>query len=260
MLQRKEIGMIDIGLPEESSQFDGYMLMKFTTLVEYQEDFLNGKLFFNTADFFAQCDDQGRGDSDEGNTFIVDYESPSLIAANLEKVGDTYAMVVRDYSDNPEAYKRGTVWEYSAAINRRRKILSMYTLFLNIANQKVDSFPTEMGQEFGQYGILILNRQEFFERVVRAITNNSEYEKWGLGFVDYLPQEQQKGLIDWHPFIKKQQFSYQKEFRISFVSNDDKPIKLDLGCSLRDIAVPIMAKDLNEIFFKDGKLLYPAYE
>ena len=117
-----------------------------------------------------------------------------------------------------------------------------------------------MEKEFGQYGILILNRQEFFERVVRAITNNSEYEKWGLGFVDYLPQEQQKGLIDWHPFIKKQRFSYQKEFRISFVSNDDKPIKLDLGCSLRDIAVPIMAKDLNEIFFKDGKLLYPAYE
>ena len=136
----------------------------------------------------------------------------------------------------------------------------MYTLFLNIANQTVDSFPAEMGKEFGQYGILILNRQEFFERVVRAITNNSEYEKWGLGFVDYLPQEQQKGLIDWHPFIKKQRFSYQKEFRISFVSNDDKPIKLDLGCSLRDIAVPIMAKDLNEIFFKDGKLLYPAYE
>lgn len=257
---KRRIYYMDIGLPKEYNKFDGYMLMKFTTSGTYQEDFLNGKLFFNTADFFAQCDDQGRGDSDEGNTFIVDYENPLLVAANLEKIGNAYAMVVRDYKENPEAYKRGTVWEYSAAINRRRKIISMYTLFLNIANQTIDPFPIEIEKEFGHYGILVLNRQEFFERVVKAITSNSMYEKWGLGFVNYLPQEQQKGLIDWHPFIKKQKFSYQKEFRISFVSNDEKAIKLDLGCSLRDIAVPIMAKDLNEIFFKDGKLLYPTYE
>lgn len=257
---KRRIYYMDIGLPKEYNKFDGYMLMKFTTSGTYQEDFLNGKLFFNTADFFAQCDDQGRGDSDEGNTFMVDYENPLLVAANLEKIGDAYAMVVRDYKDNPEAYKRGTVWEYSAAINRRRKIISMYTLFLNIANQTIDPFPVEIEKEFGHYGILVLNRQEFFERVIKAITSNSMYEKWGLGFVNYLPQEQQKGLIDWHPFIKKQKFSYQKEFRISFVSNDEKAIKLNLGCSLRDIAVPIMAKDLNEIFFKDGKLLYPTYE
>ena len=251
---------MDVNLPKEYEKFDGYMLMKFTTTAEYQEDFLNGKLFFNTADFFAECDDQGRGDSDEGNTFIVDYENPSLIAVNLERVRDTYALVVRNYSNNPEAYQRGTVWEYSAAINRRRKILSMYTLFLNIANQTVDPFPMEMEREFGQYGILVLNRQEFFERVVKAITSNGVYEKWGLGFVHYLTQEEQKGLIDWHPFIKRQRFNYQKEFRIAFISNNDKPVKLDLGCSLRDIAVPIMAKDLNEIFFKDGKLLYPIYK
>lgn len=257
---KRRIYYMDIGLPKEYNKFDGYMLMKFTTSGTYQEDFLNGKLFFNTADFFAQCDDQGRGDSDEGNTFIVDYENPLLVTANLEKIGDAYAMVVRDYKDDPEAYKRGTVWEYSAAINRRRKIISMYTLFLNIANQTIDPFPVEIEKEFGHYGILVLNRQEFFERVIKAITSNSMYEKWGLGFVNYLPQEQQKGLINWHPFIKKQKFSYQKEFRISFVSNDEKAIKLDLGCSLRDIAVPIMAKDLNEIFFKDGKLLYPTYE
>lgn len=34
---------------------------------------------------------------------------------------------------------------------------------------------------------------------------------------------------------------------------------LDLGCSLRDIAVPIMAGDVNQIHFKGDKLLYPVY-
>lgn len=29
---------------------------------------------------------------------------------------------------------------------------------------------------------------------------------------------------------------------------------------MRDIAVPIQAKDINEIYFKDGNLMYPVYK
>lgn len=252
--------MIDVSLPNKLNEYDAYMLMKFTTSYEYQEDFLDGKLFFNTSDFFASCDDMGRGDVDEGNTFIIDCDNPSLISANLEKVGNTYALVIRDYKDNPAAYKQGTVWNYSAAINRRRKIFSLYTIFLNLKNQTMDSFSSKMREEFGEYGILVLNRQEFFERVIKAISNNSEYKEYELGFVDYLPREKQQGFLDWHPFIKKQKFNYQNEFRITFISNDENPIKLDLGCSLRDIAVPIMSKDLDEICFKNGNIMYPIYD
>ena len=61
--------MIDIGMGAWVSDYDGYMLMKFTSKYEFQQDFLNGKLFFNTADWFANCEDEGRGDSDEGNSF-----------------------------------------------------------------------------------------------------------------------------------------------------------------------------------------------
>lgn len=251
---------LDVSLPEKVKPFNGYMLLKFTTCYDYQKDFLDGKLFFNTSDFFAKCDDEGRGDPDEGSTFIVDYENPNLIAANMEKIGDKYAIVVRDYTNNPQAYKQGTVWDYSKAINRNRKILCMYTMLVDIERQTIDSFPDKMGEEFGQYGVLILNRQEFFKRVVSAIKRENTYSLWGLGFVDYLSQDQQQGFMEWHPFIKKGKFDYQKEFRITFVSSDSQAIKLDLGCSLRDIAVPIMAKDLTEIYFKDGQLLYPRYE
>ena len=34
----------------------------------------------------------------------------------------------------------------------------------------------------------------------------------------------------------------------------------DLEKSLRDIAVPIQAKDINEIYFKDRNLMYPVYK
>lgn len=248
---------MDVGLREDMNKFDGYLLLKFTTKKKFQRDFLNGKIFFNTADFFAQCDDEGRGDADEGNTFIIDYKNPELKAANLEKVGDSYAIVVRDYSGNPEKYKEGTIWEYSAAINRNRKILSMYTMFVSIAHQTVEPATAKMRDEFGKYGILITDRQEFFRRIFEAVDQNAKYYDLQMGFVSYMPKEQQIGLMDWSPFVKRDRFSYQKEFRIAFVSDDEKAVKLDLGCSIRDIAVPIMADAVDKIHFSDGKLLYP---
>lgn len=45
---------MDIGISEQfKGRYDGYMLLKFTSCQEFQQDFLDGKLFFNTADFFA---------------------------------------------------------------------------------------------------------------------------------------------------------------------------------------------------------------
>lgn len=235
------------------------MLMKFWEKKDYQQDFLNGKLFFNTADFFAKCDQDGRGDHNEGNTFVIDYENSNYVAANLEKVGDTYAIVVRDYSNNPTEFKRGTIWDYSAAINRNRKIISFYTMFVNIEQQVITPFDHKMKEDFGDFGILILNRQEFFERVYNALKENDEYANADIDFIEYQPKEKQQGITDWHPFIKKDDFDYQNELRITFTSNTDQPVKLDLGCSLKDIVVPIYSKDLDQIYFDDGKLLYPVY-
>lgn len=251
---------MDVRLRPEITEYDGYMLMKFTSKEQYRQDFLDGKLFFNTSDFFARCDDTGRGDGDEGMTFIIDPKKPAYISANLEKVGDTYAIVVRDYSDNPEEYKRGTIWDYSSAINRDRKVLSLYTVYVDLVGKKVSPFSDNMKDEFGEFGILILNRQEFFQRVFKALAKNSFMKESYMGFVEYLLEEKQEGLMDWHPFVKKDCFAYQNEFRITFVSDNSEPVMLNLDCSLRDIAVPINADDLHEIHFEGENLLYPAYK
>ncbi len=252
--------MIDFSMSSRLKEYDGYTLMKFTTSYEYQQDFLNGKLFFNTSDYFARCDDEGRGDFDEGITFFIDYENPNLVSANIEKVDDFYSIVVRDYSNNPEGYKKGTVRSFSSAINRKRKIISFYTMFLDIKNQRIAPFDDRMRKEFGEYGVLNIDRQEFYRRLLNAISCFQKYSQVDMGFVDYMPKEKQCGLIDCDPFLKKQKFSYQNEFRVTFVSDDIKPMKLDLGCSLRDIAVPIMMSDLNEIHFDNHYLLYPMYD
>lgn len=252
---------MDIGMLEAMQEkYDGYMLMKFTSTYQFQQDFLDGKLFFNTSDFFAKCDNEGQGDPDEGNTFVISPTNTNLVAANLEEVNGKLAIVVRDYSNNPESYKPGTVWNMSASENRYRKLICLYTMYLNVEGNEIAPFPKKMGKEFGEYGILILDRQQFFERVVAAIKKEANIKKAQMGFVEYLQENQVKGLIDWHPFLKMPKFEYQNEFRISFVSDTTAPLKLELERDLRDIAVPIMAKDVNEIYMKEHKLYYPQYK
>ena len=192
---------MDVRLPPSINTFDGYMLMKFTKSEKYRQEFLDGILYFNPSDYFARCDDKGRGDSDEGMSFIINPERPESIAANLEKVEDTYMIVVRDYSNNPTEYVKGTIWNYSSAQNRKRKLLSLYTVYIDTINKRVSSFSDKMRSEFGKYGILILNRQEFFRRVIKALDMNGHFYNKCMGFVEYLPDEELKGIVDWHPFV-----------------------------------------------------------
>lgn len=252
---------MDIGMLEEMKEkYDGYMLMKFTSSYQFQQDFLDGKLFFNTSDYFAMCDNEGQGDPDEGNTFVISLTNTNLVAANLEEVNGKMAIVVRDYSNNPERYKPGTVWNLSASENRYRKMICLYTMYVNIESNDVAPFPPKMGKEFGEYGILILDRQQFFERISGSIRKEENIKKAQMGFVEYLQENEVKGLIDWHPLLKMPKFKYQNEFRISFVSDTTVPLKLELERDLRDIAVPIMAKDVGEIFMKENVLHYPIYK
>ena len=223
---------MDIGISEQfKGRYDGYMLLKFTSCQEFQQDFLDGKLFFNTADFFAQCDVDGK-----------------------------MMIVVRDYTNNPENYKPGTIENFSRGENRCRKIISLYTAYVNVSKEIISPFPAKMGEEFGEYGVLVLDRKKFFERVCNALRQQSEISKAQLGFVDYMKSEDVHGFIEWNPFLKMPQYEYQNEFRISFINDTQEPLKLDLGVSLRDIAFPIKASDLGEIFFKDNLLYYPLYK
>lgn len=80
-----------------------------------------------------------------------------------------------------------------------------------------------------------------------------------MNFVEYLTKEKQTDLIDWDPFTKKDDYNYQNEFRISFVSDASEAVTLDLKCLLRNIAVPINDTDLCKIHFERESLVYPVY-
>ena len=250
--------LIDIPLPQYASNFDGYILMKFTNRPEFQNDFLDGKLFFNSLDYFSSCERSGQADINEGCTFVVNHENPGLQAVTTKEIDGKLFFVINDYSEHPDDYQPGTIWKYSKAENRNRKIICFYTAFVNVKAQIISDLPNNMRDEFGEYGILILNRQEFFRRLNNAFQEHSSYLEAKMGFVDY--QEMKPGINQWNPFRKdKSIFGYQNEFRITFLSENREPVKLDLKQSLRDIAVPILGTDISKIHFANNKLIYPIY-
>lgn len=250
--------MIDIGMGEWGTEYNEYILMKFTSSYGFQQCFLDGKLYFNTSDWFAKCEDKGRGDTDEGNTFVVNHDNPGLTSINLEIIDGQVFIKNRDYTDNPSEYKKSTVLSYSTALNRFRKAISFYTAYVNFDKKIISEFPDNMAKEFGQYGVLILDRQEFLERVVNAFRKMSNCNEARMGFVEY--QKIEPGLNEWNPFRKDiDKFGYQNEFRITFVDDTKEAVLLDLKRTIRDIAVPILASDVQrEIFFNGDKLLYSA--
>ncbi|SCP99127.1 hypothetical protein [Anaerobium acetethylicum] len=249
--------MIDVGLPPYAYEYDGYAIAKFMSTPEFQTDFLDGKLFFNKSDFFMMGNTVGVSDFTEGQSIIAQPTEEKLVTGKIEVCNSEAFMVFRDYTNMPDKYPGLLVADYSFSENRNRKIISFYSMFVSSEKNRISPFSERMQQEFGQYAVIILNRQEFFKRVENALRLEVQVRDAKMGFVTYKPEEEMSGLVEWNPFLKPENYDYQNEFRISFLNDNDAPLKLNLGSDIRDIAVPIVAEDLYEnTFMADGKIYY----
>lgn len=94
--------MIDIGMGDWIKDYNGYLLMKFTSKYRYQQRFLDGKLFFNTSDFFARCDDAGRSDHHEGNAIVVNESEKSTSSLRYEIINGQVCLIEEEYANGLE--------------------------------------------------------------------------------------------------------------------------------------------------------------
>ncbi len=180
---------MDIALPKYADSYNNYFFMKFTSKFQRQQDILNGKLYFNEIDWFAKCENPGQGDLAEGKSLVENYSNPNYQSLNIELFNGKAFLVQRDYSQNPKEYKPSTVHYYSAAENRKVKIICFYTSFIDVEKSLIQEFPSNMKEEFGNYGVMILNRAEFFDRISRAFVAKPEYYSSYMGFVDYVDMQ-----------------------------------------------------------------------
>ncbi len=243
--------------PYSKNEYDCYCLLKFTGEYKHQKEFIEGKLFFNTADYFMMCDEKGRGDSSEGTAWEINPNKDGFKAANLSMLKGRTLIEIIDYSGKPEDYQPGSIFSYSPAENRCRKILSLYTLYVDSKNDCIQDIPEKMYEEFGGFGILITDAVEFYKRLEAGIRNLKTAKRAQLGYVEYYSDDH-PGLVEFTPFLKKKEYSYQNEFRATFIDDTRNPIVVDVG-DLSDIAKPIFKDDIAKIFMKDGKLNYPKY-
>ena len=252
--------MFEIPLPPNSSNYDGMYLVRFVSELAHQQMFMDGKIFFNTSDYFMNSEVEDQGDSLQGIHRIVRPTEAQLVSANIEIYDGKGWMVARDYTAEPQNFPGPQIISYSPAENRRRKLVCFYSMLVDSKRETIAPFDERMRDVFGKYAILITDVNEFVNRVITPLTRDPNMSGVIFGYVNYRNPETLSGYAEWTPFSKIAKDSYQKEFRISFINKDEGVYTLNLLRGLEDIAHPMNADELySELYIKDGRLYFPPF-
>lgn len=187
----------------------------------YVDDFLNGNLYLNTDNYFAEIDgsDALRSDINEGADAARQIKEISI-------QNDSGDMVPIGGVQNPLIYRYGS----KEAIN----VLCMF-MFTDQSHFSFD----ERNLNFGNTAILIKDAKEFVKRFKSAAY--SAKRKLSHGPVEYVHRASYDGVMG--PFKKFSEYSYQNEFRFVLHGGDLKPVIFPIG-SIRDICTVCDSSEL----------------
>lgn len=231
-------------------KYSSAILFKICPTWERLLDFVNGKLYMNTSNFFSKLESIS-----ELTNGQYDYlESVDLLLNETEE----YELFM-DYSQNiPHVVqgKRGTVKcdgpsivSAQFASKRVYNIYCMYSMWMGQNNKMITSFDDRVEKAFGKYFVIILNKSEFIRRVEEAVKKLPYKLKSDLdyGFVNYF-NTRLYPRIELGPFKKDIKYEYQNEFRI-LLEIDREPAPLiyfEIG-DLSDIVLVGQTKVLKDI-------------
>ncbi len=95
--------------------------------------------------------------------------------------------------------------------------------------------------QFGDYAIVLLQPQQFMDRIISCLRERRITGKTGL--VKYVPDDYQ-GVIG--PFRKRDSFSYQSEWRLVVSDGPGTRFVLKIG-SIEGISTIVRADEINDI-------------
>lgn len=179
---------------------------------EYVENFLDGNLYINTATYFSQLDQSDTVRADP-NDCVSDARKVLEVAIQDDKGN----WVPIGGVQNPIIFRSDEL--------RDLNILCLYTL----TDRQDDSFD-DRNLDFGSVAIFISDLPEFVRRLREAAT----LLNWTIkhGPMHYVERTDHDGPMG--PFVKFQEFLYQREFRFAFVTKKREACYLNVG-NLRDI-------------------------
>jgi len=224
--------------PKYASKYTSFLLIKFIEEHKHLESFYNGKLFMRSQSKFDDVHlGEGRADDLEGATVIVSGEKQGSYP-DVRFVPDEKGIVhveVHELNERPDDYK-SPYFSLVPSESMQRKIFCTYTLWRD--DNALCNIDKDMVTNFGQFGIVITDSEEFLRRVDNAVKKNPTVLDISAGFVDYFKHDT---IVDIDPFMKREElFGYQNEFRLCAETDNTDPFMLfDLHRSLHDIAIPI---------------------
>jgi len=223
-----------------------YGLIKVFDKEEYAKEFQEGKLFMQQLHKYRSIEDSSKDNRKDILEGVSAQFSTEDVIINIESsIGDC-ELDSKDMTQPVRIYKKE---------HNHFHIFCMYSLnsqnWKEISEEELQEFYRDMNVDervcnFGEYAVIILNVNEFFDRVDRVAKDNKFY--YSRRLVHYRNMSKMSGEVSKKMvgFLKDESYSHQNEYRFKFLIDPQKDTyKLDIG-DISDISISMRTKELNE--------------
>lgn len=231
------------------------ILFKVCPNLLYLKDFVEGRFFMNTNAFFSEKEKKGilsdgQFDKLEGTqTLLNSTEDVELVIDFTEEEPRILQ------GKRGEIEYRGTpIINAKLSIKQPFNIYCMYSVWYGRKNGLITKVDGRIKAELGEYFAIILDKEEFLNRVERAVKNLPYNLKSDIqyGFVNYIKTEKHP-YVDLGIFKKDEKYMYQNEFRIALeLDREPAPLQYFEVGDLSDIVLGGKTEELLGIEFKDN--------
>ena len=227
-----------------------FFLVKVFEQEEHARDFVNGAIFANRLSHFKKLEgDEGRGDEYEGaimpqrEGLILTLKATNQDTGEVNEITITEDDLAAPVIMVPEWFEHINVYCMYAGHSGSFESVSDDNL-LDLKKQV--ELPEEC-TNLGDHAVVITNTKEFFRRV-KAAADREGYRIYGRLVKYYDPNAgtpPARSQIE-SIFTKRNQYAYQKEFRIVIdtLTLGIDPITLNIG-SIDDIVLRLKTRDIN---------------
>lgn len=239
------------------NEYISAILIKICPNWEYLMDFVRGRFYMNTNILFSEMEKE----SLLTNAQFDRLEGTDTILNSTEDIE-----LVMDFSEEKPRILQGIrgSFEYTGApiinaelgTDKPRNIYCLYSIWHGYKNNVITKVDERILNGLGEYFAIILNKEEFLNRVKKAVDKIPYKLKSDIqyGFVNYIDTKHEP-YIELGPFRKDKKFIYQNEFRIALeLDRKPEPLKYFEVGDLSDIVLVGKTKYLLDIKFEDNTI------
>lgn len=185
-------------------------LVKFGSEENIKNLFEKGEIYMNTIKTFKEYDKQGIGDKYEG---VVKIHNSNNSILTLK------------FPNNPLTINPTKLQFWESYTGHIGNIYSTYAISDLLVRRKSEHRIDKRMQIFGSHCVIIKDVMGFFEKIFKVLQEQKiEYSHNIVTYRDFNKLNNKISLFD-----KSHLFSYQKEHRIIAMTNDDAPLKFEIG-------------------------------